>query len=422
MTYRSRIVGHGYEDPEQLLANPANWRIHPKPQEDALAGVLAEIGWVDTVLVNRTTGFVVDGHLRVAHAISHHEQSVPVTYLDLTEEEEAVVLASFDPITAMAATDQAKLDELISGISAEDSRLDALLASLKTPEPKNLNDDTADLTPPAEPITQPGDLWILGDHRLLCGDSTKAEDVARLMDGERATLLMTDPPYGVDYAEIVDSRENQKRGGWRDIRNDTQSAPNLGVILNDAFALAANVAMADDAAWFCWHPPGANRGLFREAFEQAGVHVHKEIVWVKPHFVFGRWEYHWQHEPCMYGWREGHHPEFRGDRSESTVWMVEHEGGIKTRNGPAMASLGLGEHPTQKPPELWARAMRNHTRAGEGVYDAFAGSGPAVTAAEQLSRRCYAMEIDPGYCDVVIRRWEALTGHKATLAQPSFVA
>jgi hypothetical protein len=135
MTYRSRIVGHGYEDPEQLLANPANWRIHPKPQEDAIAGVLAEVGWVDTVLVNRTTGFVIDGHLRVAHAISHREQLVPVTYLDLTEEEEAIVLASFDPIAAMAATDQMALSQLLSGISVEDEKLAAFLDTQREANP-----------------------------------------------------------------------------------------------------------------------------------------------------------------------------------------------------------------------------------------------------------------------------------------------
>lgn len=132
MTYRSRIVGHGYEDPTQLLANPRNWRIHPKPQEDALAGVLSEVGWVQTVLVNKTTGFVVDGHLRVAHAISNGEDQVPVTYLDLDEWEEGVVLASFDPLASLAAPDQAKLDELIKELSVSDERLAALLEGMSS--------------------------------------------------------------------------------------------------------------------------------------------------------------------------------------------------------------------------------------------------------------------------------------------------
>jgi DNA modification methylase len=254
-------------------------------------------------------------------------------------------------------------------------------------------------------------------HRLLCGDATNANDVARLMEGEHAALVMTDPPYGVEYSEIVDSREHQKAGGWVPMRGDV--AANLADWLPAAFQHAANIAATDQAAWFCWHPSGANSAVFRAALESAGVGVHKEIVWSKPHLVFGHSEYHWQHESCMYGWRK--HPAFYGDRSESTVWAVDHEGGIKTRNGPAMASLGLGEHPTQKPPELWARAMRNHTLAGEVVYDPFAGSGPCVSAAEQLGRRAFVMDIEPAYCDVVVQRWENLTGRQAE-RQPAEVA
>jgi len=272
--------------------------------------------------------------------------------------------------------------------------------------------DDAIPEPPAEPITRPGDLWLLGPHRLLCGDSTRPEDVARLMGGQRASVLMTDPPYGVGYDEIVESRENQKRGGWERIANDGV-ADDLGGLLAAAFGNARDLALQDDAAWFCWHPPGANSAVFRSALEDAGVHVHKQIIWVKPHFVFGRWEYHWQHEPCWYGWREGQHPEFYGDRSESTVWAVEHEGGIKTRNGPAMASLGLGEHPTQKPPELWERAIRNHSRSAQGVFDPFAGSGPAVTAAQRLGRVAYVMDAEPKFCDVIVQRWAHLTGDTA---------
>jgi DNA modification methylase len=289
----------------------------------------------------------------------------------------------------------------------DDRELSQLLSRLG--DGRELHPDDADLTPPVDPITKPGDLWILGDHRLLCGDATDSGDVERLMDGQRAALIMTDPPYGVEYSEIVESRENQKAGGWAPLQGDV--ATNLADWLPSAFQHAATIATTDDAAWFCWHPPGANAALFRAALESAGVGVHKQIMWSKPHFVFGRWEYHWQHEPAMYGWRK--HPPFYGDRSESTVWAVEHEGGIKTRNGPAMPSLGLGEHPTQKPPELWARAMRNHTLLDAVVYDPFAGSGPCVTAAEQHTRRAYVMDIEPAYCDVIVRRWERVSGRQA---------
>jgi DNA modification methylase len=144
---------------------------------------------------------------------------------------------------------------------------------------------------------------------------------------------------------------------------------------------------------------------------ELGLRMTKEIIWSKSYFIFGRWEYHWQHEACLYGWRKGYHRPFYGERSESTVWRVDREGGYKTRNGQLMKSRGLGDHPTQKPPELWARAMRNHTKPGELAYDPFAG--PAVIAAEQEGRIAHAMDIDPAYCDVIVRRWERVSGQQA---------
>ena len=174
MAYPNRIVGHDEVEPAQLLANPRNYRIHPSNQEDALSGVLAEVGWVDSVLVNRRTGFVIDGHLRVAHAISQNEPSVPVDYVDLSEEEEALVLATFDPLSAMAATDSVKLRELTANLKMPNAALDALVADVlkRAPlPPKSLNPDDADLTPPAEPITKLGDLWLLGGYTVCpkCG-------------------------------------------------------------------------------------------------------------------------------------------------------------------------------------------------------------------------------------------------------------
>ncbi len=263
---------------------------------------------------------------------------------------------------------------------------------------------------PEVPVSRPGDIWQLGPHRVLCGDSTDAQAVRRLTGGDRAALCMTDPPYGVNYAVLSRTHDNRRRGGWRDIENDAPEGAGLDHLLQRAFVAARDEAVRENAAWFCWHPPGENSQAFRNALAVAGVHVHKEIIWAKPHLVFGRWEYHWQHEPCMYGWQEGHHPEFYGERSETTLWNVTHDGGFKVRNGPAMASRGLGEHPTQKPTELWARAMRNHTLPGEAAYDAFAGSGPVVIAAHGLGRRAFAVELDPCYVDVIARRYQEHSG------------
>ncbi len=410
--WRSRIVGTGTEDPTQLVANPRNWRIHPKGQQDALSSVLDEVGWVQQVMVNRTTGNVVDGHLRVELALSREEAEVPVLYVELTEEEEALVLASLDPLSAMAATDADKLRELLAEVTVDQADLAAQLASM-APKPKGGKTDPDDAPDaPDEPYVKPGDLWLLGEHRLLCGDATKAEDVARLLDGAKVNLVATDPPYGVDYAEIVEGRSNQKRGGWDDIKNDgaTEEADK---VVGGAIDRVRDHA-AEGCAVLVWHPTGENAAAFRAALLDAQVKVHKQIIWVKPTLVFGRHEYHWRHETAMYGWFDGNRAAFYGDRSETTVWEVDPGEGFKVRNGPAMATGGLGEHPTQKPVELSARPIRNHTHPGQAVYDPFVGSGTAIIAAEQTGRRCYAMDIDPKYAQVAKERWEAFTGLSAT--------
>jgi hypothetical protein len=195
-SWRNRITGTGEEAPDQLLANPANWRIHPKAQQDALAGALDQVGWVQQVLVNRRSGFVVDGHARVALALTRGETSVPVLYVDLEPEEEALVLATLDPIGAMATRDDDKLRALLAEISVDDAGLVALLSDLAGVKAGRTDPD--DLPEPsAEPFVKSGDLWTLGEHRLLCGNATSAEDVGRLLDGAAPTLLATDPPYGV---------------------------------------------------------------------------------------------------------------------------------------------------------------------------------------------------------------------------------
>lgn len=415
--WRNRIVATGEENPDQLLANPKNWRVHPKSQQDAMAGVLDEVGWVQDVIVNRATGMLVDGHLRVSLALRRGESAIPVTYVDLTEAEEALVLATFDPISAMAAADAEMLRNLLHDVSTGDAALQAMIAELAEDSGVlNIGTEEAPDTevpePPAQPVTKRGDIWVLGDHRLMCGDATSMDDVARLMAGERAAVFMTDPPYGVDYSEVSKGRANQRAGGWEDIENDDRTGEDLRAFLSSAFA-AARTALRDNAAWFCWHPPGENSHEFRVALSQNDVLVHKTIIWAKPQLVFGRWEYHWQHEPCFYGWVHGNHPEFYGSRSETTVWNVEHDGGNKNRNGASRDAVGLGEHPTQKPTELWARAIRNHAQVGDAVLDLFAGSGPVILAAEHTKTRGFAMEMSEAYCDVIVRRWETATGRQA---------
>lgn len=393
--WRNRIVGSGDEAPDQLIANPANWRMHPASQRDALRGSLAEVGWVQQVLVNRTTGHVVDGHARVEEALSRNEPTVPVLYVDLTNEEEALVLATLDPIGAMADRDDEKLTELLADISVDDAGLAALLKSLVPGSKEGLTDPDDVPSVPEEPYVKAGDLWELGDHRLMCGDSTKAEDVARLLDGAKPNLMITDPPYGVGYEP-----------SWRDGAFG-EANRSVGIVTNDdrddwsdAWALFAGDVV------YVWHA-GTHASVVARSLEATGFEIRGQIVWAKPHFAISRGHYHVQHEPCWYAVRRGRTASWMGGRGESTLW--EASNGL-VQGGPRKPEDALTEHGTQKPVAVMHRPLNNH----EGdVYDPFAGSGTTTIAAEQLGRKCYSMEIDPRYVQVAIERWQAFTGKKA---------
>lgn len=391
--WRSRIVGHGEEAPDQLLANPRNWRIHPKAQQDALAGVLSEVGWVQNVIVNQRTGHVIDGHARIEIAISRGEPSVPVVYVDLDENEEGIVLAALDPLAAMAGRDAEKWDALLAEITVDDAALKALLMPSKPSE--GLTDPDAVPPVPVEPITQPGDLWLLGEHRLLCGDSTKAEDVGRLCGGEVPELCVTDPPYGVNYDP-----------SWRNVEaakgNLAYAARRVGEVTNDDRAdWRETWALFLGDVIYSWHPAGAPSLVHAAALQDSGFAIRMQIIWAKSNFPIGRGDYHVRHEPCWYAVREGKPARRTDDRTQTTLWEINLDKNVE------------GGHSTQKPVECMERAIRNHTFAG--VYDPFLGSGTTLIACERLGRRCYAMEIEPRYVDVAVKRWEQFTGKTAVV-------
>lgn len=237
-----------------------------------------------------------------------------------------------------------------------------------------------------------GDIWKLGEHRLMCGDSTVITDVEKLMGGEKADLLLTDPPYNVAY-----------EGGTKEkltIKNDKQDDSQFLQFLNDCFSCAFSV-LKEGASFYVWHAD--SEGLnFRLAIKNAGLTLKQNLIWVKNSLVLGRQDYQWRHEPCLYGWKEGAAHNWYSDRKQTTILEFDRP----TRSA---------EHPTMKPIALFSYQLCNSTKRGGLVLDLFGGSGTSIIASEQTGRKCYTMELDEHYCDVILKRWENLTGKKAEL-------
>jgi len=405
--WRNRIVGAGDVPPTDLLANPGNWRTHPGPQRDALRGSLTEVGWVQQILVNQRTGYVVDGHARVEEAIIRQVATVPVLYVDLSPEEEALVLATLDPIGAMATRDDARLQELLSGLVVDDAGLQALLADLAPLKPVVGLTDPDDVPPLGDDSgIKAGDLFALGDHRLMCGDSTKAEDVARLMGGQRASLMATDPPYLVAYrggthpASKANGGAKNRDKDWSDSYHEAGGAAEAEAFYLKFLSAAVAEALVPDAPWYVWHASLRLRELMN-SWEAVGGLAHQVILWVKSRAVLTYSDFMQQSESCLYGWLKGNRPAHRPPPETRNVWEIDQIG------------QSDGIHPTQKPVDIFKRPIEWHVAAGGLCYEPFSGSGTAIIAAEQLGRRCYAMEIEPRYVAVAIKRWEDFTGRRS---------
>jgi DNA modification methylase len=392
MNIRNRVKALRNVRAADLAPNPKNWRTHPKAQQDALRGILAEVGYADALLARELPDgslMLVDGHLR---AETTPEQEVPVLILDINEAEADKLLLSLDPLAALAETNAQALDALLREVDTGSEGLQQMYADMA--EAAELYEgDNAEIVedeipePPVDPITKPGDLWTLGEHRLLCGDSTKAEDVERLMAGAKAGMMVTDPPYGVDYdGGQANAKKREKLSG-----DDTTEVFNAG--------LSAALNAVPSGPWYIWHADRYAEPVYA-AIRKCGFDVRALIVWnkLKAHYGAPSAHYCQKHEPCLYAVRDS--AGFCGPSNEVTVWDIEQP----HRNE---------HHPTQKPIICMARAIRNHD--AESVYDPFLGSGTTLIAAEQLGRKCYGMEISPQYCDVIVKRWETLTGKKAEL-------
>jgi DNA modification methylase len=392
---RDRIIELRRIRARDLRDHPRNWRQHPARQRQALRALLSEIGYADALLAREEEGHLVlvDGHLRRS---LDPDQVVPVLVLDVSAEEADKLLVTLDPLTGLAGSDPDRLSELLDGVATSSAAvrelLDAVARGAHLPARRGLVPPDTAPPLPAVARSRVGDLWILGSHRLLCGDATKQQDVSRLLAGARPLLTVTDPPYGVDYDPAW--RERAARKGQL-----AYAARRVGEVANDDRAdwrEAWNLCPSD--VLYCWHA-GRQAAVVQEGIEAAGFEVRAQIIWSKPHVPISRGHYHWRHEPCWYAVRKGASAHWCGDRTQTTVWEM------------ALDPNAGGGHATQKPVEAMERPIRNHD--SPSVYDPFLGSGTTLIACERAGRQLFGMEIDPRYVDVSVSRWEQFTGQRA---------
>ena len=370
-----------------------NARTHSTAQIRKLRASIREFGFVAPVLIDRD-GTIIAGHGRVTAAKAEGIESVPCVYVDhLTPAQKRAYILADNRLTLDGGWDaellRAEMDALkAAGIDLNLTGFEAveLNSIFDTGEAVEDNYNPDEVLDRPEPATQPGDVWTLGDHRLICGDSTDPATLETLMGDARADLVVTDPPYNVGYTGGAGSKRDA-------IANDDMADADFEAFLGRLFASTANV-MKDDAAIYVFHAHFESVAFF-SAFRDAGFKLSELCVWVKTHARLGRQDYQWQHEPVLYGWKGKHH--WFADRKQTTVWRFP---------APNVSK----QHPTMKPIPLMAYPIKNSTAQGMAVLDPCAGSGSTLMACAQIGRRCYTAELEPKYCDVVVERYVATFG------------
>lgn len=393
-----------------LVPDPANPRIHGEENLEAIAASLRRFGQAEPLVVQADTMRVVAGHGRLEAMRRLGWTEVDVVEVDVSSIDATALAIALNRTSEVgAAWDEGALARLLGelrnagsldGIGFTDAQVDELVAKLAAEQGPAHVDDPGPEEPPEHPVSNPGDLWILGDHRLLAGDSMKPGDVARVMGEDKAALVATDPPYLVDY---TGERPNESGKDWSDSYREIEIEDAEGFFR----AVFRNIVgvVAPKAAIYAWHAH-KRCGLIQRIWQDLGILDHQQVVWVKPTPVFGRVYWHFRHEPCMMGWVQGSKPDHDGRHEFDSVWQVDWDG---------KARVVGNEHPTEKPVELFARPMRKHTRPGDVVFEPFSGSGSQIIAAERERRRCRAIEISVPFVDVAVRRWEKATGKQAVL-------
>ncbi|MBO6883432.1 MAG: site-specific DNA-methyltransferase [Marivita sp.] len=377
-----------------------NAKMHGNDQVAKIAASMAEFGWTVPCLVGED-GELIAGHGRVLAATQLGLVEAPVIVLGhLTEAQRRAYRIADNKLTELGTWDEALLSAELQDLLAEDydlsligfddGDLQALLACDGETEGGAHEAEDGVPEPPEDPVSRPGDLWVLGKHRLLCGDSTVATDVERVLNGVKPQLLISDPPYGVDYDP-----------SWRN-QAGAANTKRTGKVLNDDRAdwREAWSLFPGDVA-YVWH--GAlHAATVAESLEACGFNIRSQIIWAKERLVLSRGDYHWQHEPCWYAVRAKGKGHWAGDRKQTTLWQIA----SKDQDATTV-------HGTQKPVECMRRPILNNSSSGQTVYEPFMGSGTTLIAAETTGRVCYGIELNPAYVDVAVERWQNFTGNEA---------
>jgi DNA modification methylase len=387
----------------KLVPYARNPRTHTEEQVAQIAASIAEFGFVNPVLVG-SDGVIIAGHARVMAARKLGMTEVPVIVLDhLSQAQRRALVIADNRLGQNAGWDEEMLRVELEALREEeynldllgfaDDELEALLAEPETEATGQTDDDAAPEMPDAA-VTTPGDVWLLGDHRLLCGDATQIEALEKVLAGGLADMVFTDPPYNVNYGATM---KGKLRGKKRKITND-DLGENFERFLRDT---CVNIlAVTKGAVYICMS--SSELHTLHRAFTDAGGHWSTFIIWAKHVFTMGRSDYQRQYEPILYGWKEGVDHYWCGARDQGDVWFVKK---------PVSNDL----HPTMKPVELVERAIRNSSKSRDTVLDPFGGSGSTVIACEKTGRQARVVELEPKYCDVIVRRWQEFTGKAATL-------
>ena len=433
---------------ELLIPYINNARTHSDEQIKQLQASIREFGFVNPILIDGKHN-IIAGHGRVEAARREGLTEIPCVYVEhLTEAQRKAYIIADNRLAEDAGWDELILKNELQALAEMGFDTDLtgfyLEDFIDEDDPRDEREPSDEELAGLQTMVQPGEVWALGAHRLMCGDSTKPEDFEKLMAGTKAALVITDPPYNVNYGVKEDGLEdvygNQNRPSSK-ILNDNMSDEEFRRFLTDAFTLTYNHA-ADGAPIYVFHAEleGIN---FRHAFQNSGFKLSQCIIWVKSHLVLGRQDYHWRHEPILYGWKEGEAHPWYGGRKKDTAILEECPGVTvkQTKKGDLITftdgfntvSIRAKEyeiedtntvifherptrnddHPTMKPVGLIVKLLRNSSKRGDVVLDTFGGSGSTLLACEEQKRTCYTMELAPEYCDVIIRRWEAVSGGKA---------